>query len=219
MIGPKKAEMLYSKKVNDAFQKIIPFIRHLKLQNGEILFVSNNPDYKKLVQKIGLISGQPTYTGKWVGGFLTNADPIQSFAGLAKSSQSDNVAHSNPKSLAWTYRSYPGKPQPKSLYNDIMTQQVSKGTHNVRNLRVFPSLVVILDLEDSWMAYHEATLLNIPVIGFTNTVHFPQSIAKNGLTYFFYYPPSGAGDWNKLSAKSKIPFLFPILKMICDHYK
>ena len=67
-----KQNPLYS----DNLKRIL-FLLYIIIQAKEkILFVASDTKYYKLLKKVNLLTFQPFFVGKWIGGYLTNFDKI-----------------------------------------------------------------------------------------------------------------------------------------------
>ena len=67
-----KNSILYS----DNFKRILFLLYTIIQAKEKILFVASDKKYYKLLKKINLLTLQPFFVGKWIGGYLTNFDKI-----------------------------------------------------------------------------------------------------------------------------------------------
>jgi len=72
----KNIENIPQKGYSDNFKRIFLLLSTIIQAKEKILFIASDKKYYNLLKKINLLTSQPFFIGKWIGGYLTNFDKI-----------------------------------------------------------------------------------------------------------------------------------------------
>lgn len=132
---------------------------------GEVLFVGTKRQARDIVSKAAQAAQAPYMTERWIGGFLTNWDGIQS--NIKKINRLDKEQAEN----AW--RKFPKHEQFK-LARYLKRLKVFYG--GVLQLAKMPQAVFVVDIKKEDAAVREAKRMGLPVIGIVDTNSDPKDI-------------------------------------------
>tara|TARA_R110001592_G_scaffold150202_3_gene375979 strand:- start:7714 stop:8412 length:699 start_codon:yes stop_codon:yes gene_type:complete len=130
-------------------RRALIFIKQVKKNNGNILFVGTRYDLRKLIKEIGNKTESPYINYKWPKGLLTNWE---------NTNTSIKFYHLFLKKL------------------DMRTKKRSRMENTffgLTSMNRLPDVIFIFDLNTDLEAFKEAKSLNIPVISFVDT-HIPN---------------------------------------------
>lgn len=172
---PRAAEFIYVEKdgihiidlvkTRAALMMALDFVSDIASAGGEVLFIGTKRQAKSIVAKASQDSGAPFMTERWIGGFLTNWDGIQS--NIKKINRMDKEQAEN----AW--RKFPKHEQFK-LARYLKRLKVYYG--GVLQLARMPKAVFVIDIKKEDAAVREARRMGIPVIGIVDTNSDPSEI-------------------------------------------
>lgn len=165
---------------------LIDFIIQSK---GHLLFVNTNPEYNTIIQETATRTNQSFINYKWIGGFLTNWNHMQSvqkhFQDFSASSFDNMNDLSNSFSSSLTYdliRSVPRFTKMQKCFEGCL----SKNKVAERNNQ--PDCIILFNAKKSSTAILEANLLQIPIISIVDS-NIPNHLHK-----LITYPIPGNGD-------------------------
>lgn len=172
---PRAAEFIYVEKdgihiidlvkTRSALISALEFVREITASGGEVLFVGTKRQAKSIVAQASQGSSAPYMTERWIGGFLTNWEGIQS--NIKKINRMDKEQAEN----AW--RKFPKHEQFK-LARYLKRLKVYYG--GVLQLSKMPQAVFVVDIKKEDAAVREAKRLGIPIVGIVDTNSDPTDI-------------------------------------------
>lgn len=77
---------------SDNIKRILFLLYTITQANEKILFIASSKKYCKLLKKINLLTFQPFFVGKWIGGYLTNFDKINKGGNIDKKKEEKKIS-------------------------------------------------------------------------------------------------------------------------------
>ncbi|MBS3792486.1 MAG: 30S ribosomal protein S2 [Candidatus Bipolaricaulota bacterium] len=147
------------------FEETYDFVRDQVRHGAEILFVGTKRQVQNIIEKQGKRCGAHYVNHRWLGGTLTNFDTIRDSV--------DRMIKLERMSQDGTFEQLPNKEVVK------LRRELKKKKRNydgIRDMEEPPDMVYVIDPEAEQIAVHEARILDIPVIGITDTNCDPDLI-------------------------------------------
>ncbi|KJJ84571.1 Ribosomal protein S2, bacterial-type [Candidatus Omnitrophus magneticus] len=141
------------------------FLRDLASKGKKVLFVGTKKSAREIIKKEAERCGMYYVDERWLGGCLTNLETIH------KSVQSLNKLEALRKSD--DYESFAKKERVKFEREE---KKLLKNLAGIRNMKLLPDAVVIIDSEAENIAVKEAKKTNIPVVALIDTNCDPELI-------------------------------------------
>ncbi|MBN1305038.1 MAG: 30S ribosomal protein S2 [Anaerolineales bacterium] len=140
-------------------------VRDTVNEGGTILFVGTKRQAQETIAEEANRCGMPYVNERWLGGTLTNWSTIQQriqelerLEGLYKSGEINRLT------------------KKEGLMIDRSIRRLEKRLSGVRNMKLVPNLLFVIDILREDAAVHEANLLNIPVVAMVDTNCDPRNI-------------------------------------------
>jgi small subunit ribosomal protein S2 len=141
------------------------FVSSVLEQGGEIILVGTKKQAKGPVEQNGIRGNVHYVNERWLGGTLTNFNQVvgrvKRLEELEKMEETGEIEAKGKKYAAVLRRE---------------RAKLRKNLQGIRNLKRTPDAMVVIDPRRERSAVHEATLLNIPIIGFQDTDTDPDQI-------------------------------------------
>lgn len=151
----KPIELFNLKFTLEKIEECVKFLKQALDEKKVILFVGTSPASQNKIKEFASAFGQPYLNYKWVGGFLTNFQTIQSriiyFKELLQKETSGELQNYSPKERSKIERELK---KLKNIYSGVI------------NLERLPDIVFIVNLayKQHKTALKEALKMNIPVV-------------------------------------------------------
>ena len=173
--NPKMAEYIFTerngiyiidlqktvKKIEEAYM----FVRQIAAEGGSILFVGTKKQAQDAIREEALRCEQYYVNTRWLGGMMTNFKTIKK--SIAKLNNLQKMAEDG------TYDLLPKK-EVAALQKQ--TNDLEKNLGGIKNMKVLPSAIFVVDPKKETNAVEEARKLGIPVIAIVDTNCDPDVI-------------------------------------------
>lgn len=135
-------------------------LKDIVSKGGKVLFVGTKAYAQKAIQEEAVRSGSFYVSHRWLGGTLTNFRTIQKRIGLLRQLEQQEVSGE--------FEKLSKKEQAEKLK---LKAKLSSNLEGIKEIRLLPNAIVIVDPKTEHNAIKEARLLNIPIfaLGDTNT--------------------------------------------------
>jgi len=173
--NPKMRKFIFGKKsgiyiidlekTEVALLKAVDVVYELAKEGKKILFAGTKKQAKKIVRAEAERCGMFFVENRWLGGCLTNFNTIRQSIGRL-----DNIEATKKSD---TYMSLAKK---ERVRLDKEEQKLLKNLRGIREMKVLPSAVIVIDAEAEKIAVLEARKLGIPVIALLDTNCDPDII-------------------------------------------
>jgi len=84
----------------DFLKRILLMVSSISEAKGKILFIASDNKYYNLLKKINVLTAQPFFIGKWIGGYLTNFDKINTEKNMNKGSKTSEILLKNSQKIS-----------------------------------------------------------------------------------------------------------------------
>jgi len=173
--NPKMKRFIFGKKKNiyiidlekteQQLNEAKDFMRKIIAEGKQVLFVSTKKQLKELVRELAVSCAMPYVIERWVGGFLTNFETIQSrvrkYISLLEKRESGELDK------------LPGKERVR-VNRDIT--RLEKNYKGIVDMRGLPGAIYVIDPKKESACVKEAKKLGIPVIGLIDTDADPEML-------------------------------------------
>lgn len=168
--NPKMRKFIYGKRNNlhiidlnksaSEMQTAYLALKEIVSKGGKVLFVGTKAYAQKAVQEEAVRSGSFYVTHRWLGGTLTNFHTILKRIALLRTIEQDE--------LTGELEKLPKKEAAEKLK---LKAKLSQNLEGIKEIRLLPNALVVVDPKTEHNAVAEARLLHIPVfaLGDTNT--------------------------------------------------
>lgn len=168
--NPKMRQYIYNRRNNlyiidlnksaEAMQKAYKALKDIVSKGGKVLFVGTKSYAQKAIQEEAVRSGSFYVSHRWLGGTLTNFRTICKRIALLKEIEQKEVSGELDK--------LPKKEIAEQLK---LKAKLSQNLEGIKEIRLLPQAVVVVDPKTEHNAIAEARTLHIPVfaLGDTNT--------------------------------------------------
>lgn len=168
--NPKMRPYIYGKRNNlhiidlnkTASQMQIAYqaLKDIVSKGGKVLFVGTKPYAQKAIQEEAIRSGSFYVSHRWLGGTLTNFRTIQKRIALLRQLEQQE--------MSGEFEKLTKKEAAEKLK---LKAKLSQNLEGIKEIRLLPNAIVIVDPKTEHNAIKEARLLNIPIfaLGDTNT--------------------------------------------------
>jgi small subunit ribosomal protein S2 len=168
--NPAMKQYIYSKRNNlhiidlnkSASQMQVAYnaLKDIVSKGGKVLFVGTKAYAQKAIQEEAVRSGSFYVSHRWLGGTLTNFRTILKRIGLLRQLEQQEVSGD--------FEKLSKKEQAEKLK---LKAKLSANLEGIKEIRLLPNAIVVVDPKTEHNAIKEARLLNIPVfaLGDTNT--------------------------------------------------
>lgn len=152
-------------KTRDGLLKAGEYAKQLGLQGKKLLFVGTKRQAKTVTKQEAVLAGAPYFSQRWVGGFLTNWSEIK------KNLDKLNKMDSDKATGGWSkFKKH------EQLLLDRNRMRLEKFYGGVKNLKVPPDALFVVDIKKEAGVIAEATQMGVPVIGIVDTNSDPTNI-------------------------------------------
>lgn len=145
--------------------KALNFIENIVKNNGVILFVGTKRQASTLVKFYSEKMSMPYVNFRWLGGLLTNYKTIKASVDKLKELE-DNVGKETLEHLT----------KKEILMVSRKLKKLKLNLDGIKNMKVLPDALFIIDVNYESTALLEAKKLSIPVIGIVDTNSNPDNI-------------------------------------------
>lgn len=168
--NPKMRKFIYGKRNNlhiidlnksaaqmqDAYQAL----KEIVSKGGKVLFVGTKAYAQKAIQEEAVRSGSFYVSHRWLGGTLTNFHTIVKRIALLRTIEQEELNGELEK-----------LPKKEAAERLKLKAKLSQNLEGIKEIRLLPNALVVVDPKTEHNAVAEARLLNIPVfaLGDTNT--------------------------------------------------
>jgi small subunit ribosomal protein S2 len=133
-------------------------LKKIKESGKQVVFVSTKPEMKQIIKELALSVNMPYIADRYIGGVFTNYPQIkkriEKLHTLLKQKENGEL------------NVYTKKEQ-LLIAKDM--ERLDRNFGGLSNLVGLPAAAIIVDVRKEYMCCDEATRMNIPVIGLTNT--------------------------------------------------
>lgn len=168
--NPKMRQYIYNRRNNlyiidlnksaECMQKAYKALKDIVSKGGKVLFVGTKSYAQKAIQEEAVRSGSFYVSHRWLGGTLTNFRTICKRIGLLKDIEQQELSGELDK--------LPKKEIAEKLK---LKAKLSQNLEGIKEIRMLPQAIVVVDPKAEHNAIAEARVLHIPVfaLGDTNT--------------------------------------------------
>jgi small subunit ribosomal protein S2 len=140
-------------------------VRDTVADGGTVLFVGTKRQAKDTIEQEATLAGQPYVSERWLGGTLTNWQTIRQ--------RIDYVQRLEERREAGDFDLLKKR---ERLRVEREIEKLNLRLGGIRNMKVLPSLVFVVDVNQEETAIHEANILRIPVVAVVDTNCDPDLI-------------------------------------------
>ncbi len=143
-------------QMQDAYQAL----KGIVAKGGKVLFVGTKAYAQKTIQEEAVRSGSFYVAHRWLGGTLTNFHTIIKRIALLRTIEQEELTGELEK-----------LPKKEAAERLKLKEKLSQNLEGIKEIRLLPNAIVVVDPKTEHNAVAEARLLNIPVfaLGDTNT--------------------------------------------------
>jgi small subunit ribosomal protein S2 len=149
----------------DALEKSYALIRDAVAGGGTLLFVGTKRQAQETIETESARCGMPHVNQRWLGGTLTNWQTIRS--------RIDELADLERQRDSGEFQQLTKK---EALLKNREIERLLGRLGGIREMRVLPRLLFVVDVRREETAIHEANLLHIPVIALVDTNCDPTGV-------------------------------------------
>ncbi len=149
----------------DALEKSYALIRDAVAGGGTLLFVGTKRQAQETIETESARCGMPHVNQRWLGGTLTNWQTIRS--------RIDELADLERQRDSGEFQQLTKK---EALLKNREIERLQGRLGGIREMRVLPRLLFVVDVRREETAIHEANLLHIPVIALVDTNCDPTGV-------------------------------------------
>ena len=146
-------------------QKAYEFIKKTTSSGKSVLFVATKRQASEVVRNAAIECGAYHVTNRWLGGMLTNYKTIS--LSIDKLRKVEKMKENGDFKLLT-------KKEQSKVEKEVIKLERNLG--GIKNMRMLPGAIVIVDPNSERIAVKEANLLNIPVVAVTDTNCDPDGI-------------------------------------------
>ncbi len=173
--NPKMKPYIYNRRNNlyiidlnksaECMQKAYKALRDIVSKGGKVLFVGTKSYAQKAIQEEAVRSGSFYVSHRWLGGTLTNFRTICKRIGLLKEIEQQELSGELDK--------LPKKEIAEKLK---LKAKLSQNLEGIKEIRMLPQAIVVVDPKAEHNAIAEARVLHIPVFALCDTNTNPDEI-------------------------------------------
>ncbi|MFA6184324.1 MAG: 30S ribosomal protein S2 [Parcubacteria group bacterium] len=152
-------------KTEEELRRTIEFVKKLKDEQKQILFVGTKKQAKTIVKNAAIASDMPHVTERWLGGTFTNFGVIKKRAQYLKESQEQMATGGFDKYT---------KLEKLKKFEEL--EKLEKKMGGLKEMRNLPAAIFISDIKTDEIALKEALNAKIPVIAIVDTNVNPNTI-------------------------------------------
>ena len=144
ILNEKEFFVLNNSKNFYNFSKALSVLDSVLKKKGTILFVSSDKRSSIFIKNLALINNQPYVVSKWLSGFLSNFEQV--FPSI----------YSTVKKI-----------KKKNVFSVRKRKTFLRFLKGIIHIKKIPDLIIVFDTEKNQKVIKEASIRNIPVIGFS----------------------------------------------------
>ncbi len=173
--NPKMKQFIYGKRNNlhiidlnkTASQMQIAYqaLKDIVSKGGKVLFVGTKAVAQKAVQEEAVRSGSFYVANRWLGGTLTNFHTVAKRIALLRQIEQEELNGELEK-----------LPKKEAADRLKLKAKLASNLEGIKEIRLLPQAIVIVDPKEEHNAVAEARLLNIPVFALGDTNTDPDTI-------------------------------------------
>jgi len=170
---PKMDEYIFTKrngvhiidleKTKSKTEEFLVEVQKMAKDGKKILFVSTKPQAKEIVKEAAISCGMPYLVDRWVGGLITNFSEIKKLIARYNKLKEEQASGELEK--------YTKKEQ-IDIAKQLIKMDISLA--GLASLKELPDALFIPSLQREKTAVTEATKMNVPVIGISDTNANPE---------------------------------------------
>ena len=170
---PKMDEYIFTKrngvhiidleKTRSKTEEFLAEVQKMAKDGKKILFVSTKPQAKEIVKQAAISCGMPYLVDRWVGGLITNFSEIKKLIARYNKLKEEQASGELEK--------YTKKEQ-IDIAKQLIKMDISLA--GLASLKELPDALFIPSLQREKTAVTEATKMNVPVIGISDTNANPE---------------------------------------------
>ena len=142
------------------------FVKETVAHGGTILFVGTKKQAQESIQEQATRVGMPYVNQRWLGGMLTNLQPVSGRVDRLK--ELEQIDFEDVAGSQWTKK--------ELLMMRREKEKLEKTLGGIRDMSKAPSAVWIVDTKKEHLAVDEATKLGIPVVAILDTNADPDEV-------------------------------------------
>lgn len=173
--NPKMKKFIFGKKKNiyiidlektaQKLEEAKDFVKGIASSGGKVLFVATKKQFKDVMERLATSCGMPYVVERWIGGFLTNFNTIQT--------RIKKYIETKEKKEKDAFSKLPTK---EVLIINRELEKMEKNYRGVASLNSFPQCIYIVDPKRETAAVREARKIGIPIIALIDTDSDPEII-------------------------------------------
>jgi len=152
-------------KTEEGLRNAIDFIKAIKAEQKQILFVGTKKQAKTIVKAAAIACDMPHITERWLGGTFTNFGVIRKRAQYLKDSQEQMASGGFDKYTKL-----------ERLKKTEELEKLEKKMGGIKEMKTLPAAIFISDIKTDEIALKEAINAKIPVIAVTDTNVNPNNV-------------------------------------------
>lgn len=173
--NPKMKQFIYGKRNNlhiidlnktaSQMQTAYQALKDIVSKGGKVLFVGTKAAAQKAVQEEAVRSGSFYVAHRWLGGTLTNFHTVAKRIALLRQIEQEELNGELEK-----------LPKKEAADRLKLKAKLSANLEGIKEIRLLPQALVVVDPKEEHNAVAEAKLLNIPVFALGDTNTDPDTI-------------------------------------------
>lgn len=161
----KGINILDLQKTKDKLDEALEFIKKLKSEGKQILFVGTKLQAKDLVKDAAAVSGMPYVVERWLGGTFTNFKVIRG--------RTRYLVESQEKMERGEFKKYTKFEQMKKAEE---LEKMEKRMGGIKHMSELPAAIFVTSVKEDALAIAEAKKIGIPVIAIADTNVNPSQV-------------------------------------------
>lgn len=173
--NPTMAKYIYTTRDNvhifdlaqtlDGLNKGVEFLKGIKAQGGQILFVGTKRQAKAIVKQTAIDLHSPYVVERWLGGMLTNFGQVQKSVRKLRDLTTQRTSGELKK-----YTKY------EQLQIDREIDRLNHLFGGLLEMEKLPAALFVVDTHQEEVAVREARRMGIPVVGMVDTNAEPELV-------------------------------------------
>jgi len=159
IFGTRKGiNLIDLQKTEEKLKEALDFIKKLKSEGKEILFVGTKKQIKEIVKEAAIFCGMPFVTERWLGGTFTNFKIIRGRAKYLK-----DLKETIDKGEAKKYTKF----EQMKMQEELDKLEIKMG--GIKDMKELPGAVFVTDIKENDLAIKEAKKAGVSVIALSDT--------------------------------------------------
>ena len=160
-----KIHIMNLEKTLPLFKNALSFIRRLGAHNGSILFVGTKLAASTILKEHAIRAGMPFVNHRWLGGMLTNYKTIR-----------QSIKHLIDLEEMKANGVFDKLTKKEALLRQREMDKLEKTLGGIKDMKVLPDALFIIDANKERIAIQEANKLGIPVIAIVDSNTNPEGV-------------------------------------------